>query len=193
MRAPFSASGVEASCVVARRCGLDAVSRRPRIDARSTRAARRHRRRCGPSGRRCPALCEIGMMPRPADQSDRRLDADEAVGAGRTDDRSVGLGADADRREVGGDRRAGARARAARHCDRGRRGSSPGRRGRSSRWSNASIGSWPTRSGWSCRESPRRRRAAVRTDERRRAPASSLRARATRRSSSSGRRCRCCP
>ena len=54
------------------------------------------------------------MMPRAADEADRRLQADDAVDRGRTDDAAVGLGADTDGGEAGGDRAAGAGARAAR-------------------------------------------------------------------------------
>ena len=45
-----------------------------------------------------------------ADQAEGGLDADDVVGAGRADDRAVGLGADGDRGQVrgGGDRRAAA-------------------------------------------------------------------------------------
>ena len=51
---------------------------------------------------------------RPADEPERRLDPDDAVGAGRADDRAVRLAADRDRREVCGRDDARARARAAR-------------------------------------------------------------------------------
>ena len=82
------------------------------------------------------------------------------IDAGR-DDRAVGLGADAERRE--------ARPRPPRpspsssrwRCGRARRGCASGRRARSSRSSSASSGCSPTRSGWSCRGSRRRRRAGA--------------------------------
>src|SRR5207247_1354966 len=48
------------------------------------------------------------------DETERRFHADERAGARRADDRAVGLGADADRREARGDRRTGPGARAAR-------------------------------------------------------------------------------
>ena len=58
-----------------------------------------------------------------------------------------------------GGRRAGAGA--ATGCGRARTGCGSGRRGRSSRWTNGWSGSWPTRSGSSCRAAPRRPRAAA--------------------------------
>ena len=39
-------------------------------------------------------VCEIGMIPDRLDQANGRLDPDQRRGAGRTDDRTVGLGAD---------------------------------------------------------------------------------------------------
>ena len=50
----------------------------------------------------------------PVDEAERRFHADERTGAGRTDDRAIGLSPDADRREAGRDGRTGAGARAAR-------------------------------------------------------------------------------
>ena len=81
----------------------------------------------------------------PAHQSDGGLDADDAVGRGRTDDRAVGLSADSYRAEIRGDRRRRSRNSIRRDCGRARRDSASGRRGRSSRSWNASSGSWPTR------------------------------------------------
>ena len=50
----------------------------------------------------------------PADQAERRLDADDSAGRGGRDDRAVGLGADGERRQPGGDRHRGAGTRAGR-------------------------------------------------------------------------------
>ncbi len=55
-----------------------------------------------------------GNNPAAAHETNRRLDADQSVGAGWTDDGPVGLGADANRRKIGGNRRPGTRARSAR-------------------------------------------------------------------------------
>ena len=80
-----------------------------------------------------------------ADQADRRLDADEAVSDdGQTMEPSVSVPIPIAARfaEIAG-ARAGTRAR--RDCDRARRDSSSGRRARSSRWSNGSSESSPTR------------------------------------------------
>ena len=176
-------AGVEALRVVAgardggfrRRVARD----RRRPATASSAAASATVRAIGPA---VSCVCEIGMMPDAAHQADRRLDADQAVDRRRTDDRAVGLGADADRREVGRDGRAGAGARAARVAIERVRVLASGRRGRSSRSRTASSGSWPTRSGSSCRGSPRRPRAAARR-RRRRAARSTLRAPASRPSS----------
>ena len=72
----------------------------------------------------------------PADQAERRLDADHAVRAGRADDRAVGLGADRHRGQVGGDRRRRAATTSRTGCGPARTGCWSGRRRRSSRWSS---------------------------------------------------------
>ena len=131
----FQAVGVERRRVVALR-----PSRRVAVVAASLAIGAGHRaeqRRGVGDGARHRARRVLAVRDRDdaaaADQAERRLDADERVDVRRRHDRAVGLGADRDRREVRGDRRARARARAGRDCDRARTDSSSGRRVRSSR------------------------------------------------------------
>ena len=100
---------------------------------------------------------------RTAPEPECRLDADDAVRAGRADDRAVGLGADRDRLRGPRLPPRPSPSSSRRGCGRGRRACSSGRRCRSNRTRTGQIGNSPTRSGWPCPgRSPRRPAAARR-------------------------------
>ena len=114
MRAPRSASAVEPVRPSAGRPG----SRRsrgppgPRPGSRScVMAASTTWRAIGPAVSCC---AEIGTTPDAADEPERRLEPDDARRPRRADDRAVGLGADRDLGQRGGDARARTAGRTAR-------------------------------------------------------------------------------
>ena len=86
-----------------------------RVDAAGSRRARApRRRRCVAIGPAVSCSAEIGTMPDRLTRPSVGLIPTTPFVPGRADDRAVGLGADGDRGEVGGDGRAGAAGRAAR-------------------------------------------------------------------------------
>ena len=98
---------------------------------------------------------------RAADEADGRLDADERRSP--TTGRRSSRRSPCRRRQPRGSPRSPCRFPSSTRTgfDRARTGSSPGRRARSIRSWTSSIESSPTRSGWSCRESPLRRAQAI--------------------------------
>ena len=193
IRLPRSASGLQGRKVVA-------ADERPGRSVAGSRAVdalddREHGRRVGDvTGHRAGGVLLGGDRDDagPADEPERRLDADDAVGAGRADDRAVGLGTDRDRRPGWRPPPRPSRCWIRTGCGRARTGCWSGRRGRSSRWTSWSSGSWPTRTGWPCRGSRHRPRAAASRGTRR-GPAGRRSARTSRPSCVAGRRCRRCP
>ena len=124
---------------------------------------REHGRRVGHRPRHRPGrvlLRRDGDDAGAADQPERRLDPDDAVGAGRAHDRPVGLRADRDAGQVRRGRLRPSRCSTRTGCGRARAGCWSARRGRSSRCWSWSTGSSPTRRGSPCRAGSRRRRAA---------------------------------
>ena len=115
MRAPLQAIRIEETRVVRRACPLlSAVAASRGIDAgQRARAGRRRPRTVRAMGPAVSWLWAMGMMPGAADQAQRGLDPDQAVGVRGADDGAVGLGADGRRAEAGRHRRARARAGAA--------------------------------------------------------------------------------
>ena len=110
---------------------------------------------------------EIGMMPRRLTRPTVGLRPDQAGHRRRADDAAVGFRADADGGQAGRDAPRRCRNWTRTDSDRARTGSSSARRVSSSPRSIATTGSWPTRSGWSCRRSPRRPHAAASPGRRR--------------------------
>ena len=115
--------------------------------ADSTAAASATVRACGPT---VSCVCEIGITPCRLVRPTVGLMPTTPLSRRRAHDRAVGLAAERRHAQVGRDRHARAGARPARDCGRARTDSASVARGRSSRSTTATSGSWPTRSGWSC-------------------------------------------
>ena len=194
MRAPFSAPASRTGSVVSapsasRRfvARIAGVARRP--SRASSIAASATVRAIGPA---VSCECAIGMMPARLTRPSVGLMPTMPLAARRTDDRSVGLGAHADGREVGRDRDAACRSSSRTDSDRARTGShlpaAPAPAARRLRRAEvrplAQVG---------LAEDHGTGGAQALDDECVCATRSIPPAPATRPSSASGRRCRCCP